>query len=385
MNFIVSSGALLKNLQLVDGIISTNVVVPILENFLFELNGHQLTITGSDMETVIKVTLEVQAEGGEEGALTKVCIPAKVFMNYLKNLPEQPLSFRVDESNFIIEISSSVGKYKIGGENGSEYTKEAEAENLSSFKMPSNQLVGAINKTLFAISTDNLRPAMTGVFFEMSADEMNFVGTDGHRLVKLTKTAMDNDQEKSIIVPKKPLHHLKNILPSDDSEVTLSYNETHLYVENEQIRLNCRLIDGKFPPYRAVIPQENPYRLTVDRIALISSLRRVSIFASQSTQQIVFDIKGNTLNISGQDVNLSFSGKETLACQYDGPDMLIGFNGKFLLEMLNTLGGDEVMIELSTNSRAGIFKPAEQEANEDLLMLLMPLMVGLEETQEGSE
>ncbi|HET8572860.1 MAG TPA: DNA polymerase III subunit beta [Edaphocola sp.] len=378
MDFIVSSGALLKNLQLVGGIISTNVVVPILENFLFELKGNTLTITGSDMETMIKASMEVQSENSEESGSQLICVPSKIFMDYLKNLPEQPLHIKTHPEDFSIEISSNSGKYKIGGENGREYPKEAEAEDLNTFSIPSSILTEAISKTIFATSTDNLRPAMTGVFFELNEEGITFVATDGHRLVKITRTDIDCPNEGGIIAPRKPLQHLKNILPDDDSLLKLSYNKTHLFVENNQIKLNCRLIDGKFPPYRAVIPAENPYALLVNRPDLISCLRRVSIFASKSTQQIVFDIVGSTINISGQDLDFSFEGKETLACQFNGPDMRIGFNGKLLIEMLNNISGDDLKLELSTPSRAGIYKPAEQPENTDLLMLLMPLMVGLD-------
>lgn len=380
MNFIVSSGALLKNLQLVGGIISTNVVVPVLENFLFELQGNTLTVTGSDMETMIKAHVEVQAESNESDEnIARVCVPSKIFLDYLKNLPEQPLHFKVSGSDFSIEISSNSGKYKIGGENGLEYPKEAEAESLTSFDIAPQTLTEAISKTIFAISTDNLRPSMTGVFFEMSSEGLTFVATDGHRLVKVNRNDVNCPEEGGIIVPRKPLQQLRNILSDEGGQLTLSYNTTHLFVKNDKINLNCRLIEGRFPPYRAVIPAENPYLLSTNRADLISCLRRVSIFASKSTQQVVFDIVGSTLNISGQDVDFSFEGKETLTCQFNGPDMKIGFNGKLLVEMLSNMEGEEVMLELSTPSRAGIFKPGEKEENLDLLMLLMPLMVGINE------
>lgn len=378
MNFIVSSGVLLKNLQLVGGIISTNVVVPVLENFLFELNGNTLTVTGSDMETMIKVELEVQAEGSEpSNGFSKICIPSKIFSDYLKNLPEQPLHIKANASDFSIEISSNTGKYKIGGENGMEYPKEAEGEALTSFTIAPSILTEAISKTIFAISTDNLRPAMTGVFLEMSEEGLTFVATDGHRLVKLNRKDTDCPTEGGLIVPRKPLQQLKNIISPEGSPLTLSYNKTHLFVQNDKVKLNCRLIEGRFPPYRAVIPADNPYTLTTNRADLISCLRRVSIFASKSTQQVVFDIVGNTVSISGQDVDFSFEGKETLTCQFNGPDMKMGFNGKLLIEILSNIEGENINLELSTPSRAGIFKPAEPEENTDLLMLLMPLMVGL--------
>jgi DNA polymerase-3 subunit beta len=378
MDFIVSSGVLLKNLQLVGGIISTNVVLPVLENFLFELERNKLTLTGSDMETMIKVDMEVQP--GEESASKnsgKICVPSKILLEYLKNLPEQPVHFTIREQDFSIELSSSTGKYKIGGENGNEYPKESQAEGLTSFQLPSIRLTEAINSTLFATSADNLRPAMTGVYFELAADSITFVATDAHRLVKLTRSDIQCPEEGSIIIPKKPLQQLKNILPADETPLDISYNATHLFISNGQIKLNCRLIEGKFPPYKAVIPAENPFNLILSRAELISCLRRVSIFANKSTSQVVFDIVGNTVNISAQDIDFSFEGNETLSGQYNGEDMKIAFNARLLIEMLTNMEGEEIKLELSTPARAGIFRPVEPVADEDLLMLLMPLMVGI--------
>jgi len=378
MHFIVSSSALLKNLQLVSGIISPNVVLPILENFLFDINGSKLTITGADMETMIKVVMEVQTGETEDGnKQSMICIPSKILTEYLKNLPEQPIHFTINENDHSIELSSSTGKYKIGGENGNEYPKEPQAEDTTSFQMTSIQLTEAINRTIFATSTDNLRPAMTGVFFEFEENGVNFVATDAHRMVKLTRTDISTPEAGSIIIPRKPLQQLKSILPADESILDISYNASHLFINSDRMNLNCRLIEGKFPPYRAVIPTENPFVLVVNRAELLSGLRRVSVFANKSTSQVVFDIVGNTVSISAQDIDFSYEGKETLQCQYNGEDMKIGFNSKLLIEMLNNLNGEELKIELSMPSKAGIFRQVEAVENEDLLMLLMPLMVGI--------
>jgi DNA polymerase-3 subunit beta len=377
MRFIVSSSALLKNLQVVGGIISANTVLPVLEDFLFDLNGSTLTLTGSDLETMIKVQLEVQTEGAGADNNGRICIPSKILMEYLKNLPEQPVHFAVNQSDNTVEISSSTGKYKIGGERTDEFPKEPQPNEATSFQFPSARLIEAINKTLFATSTDTLRPAMTGVLFEFGTDGVTFVATDAHRLIKLNRTDIACPEEGSIIVPRKPLQQLRNILPSDESMVEISYNNSHLFIRNERLNLSCRLIDAKFPPYRAVIPVDNPYSLTINRTDLMSSLRRVSIFANKSTNQVVFDIVGNMVNISAQDIDFSYEGKEQLNCQYSGEDMKIAFNAKLLIEMLNTLDGEDVVLELSMPSRAGIYRPVEKQENEDLLMLLMPLLVGV--------
>ncbi len=381
MHFIVSSTSLLKNLQLVGGIISANVVLPILEDFLFELNGNILTLTGGDMETMIKVNMDIQREltdgDGAEASSGRICIPSKILLEYLKNLPEQPVHFTINPGDNSIEISSNTGKYKIGGEKADEYPKEPQPNDTTSFSLPSAVLGEAINRTLFATSTDTLRPAMTGVYFELATDNITFVATDAHRLVKLTRTDINCPEEGGIIIPRKPLQQLRNILPGDSSPLEISYNTTHLFVRNDKIRLSCRLIEGKFPPYKAVIPVDNPFNLVIDRQDLISCLKRVSIFANKSTSQVVLDIVGNTVSISAQDIDFSYEGKEQLNCQYTGDDMKIAFNAKLLIEMLGNMDGDEVKLELSLPSRAGIYRPVEKTENEDLLMLLMPLMVGV--------
>jgi len=378
MHFIVSSSALLKNLQIVGGIISSNVVLPILEDFLFELEGNLLTLTGSDLETMIKVKLEVQVDpavGGDNKG--RICIPSKILLEYLKNLPEQPVRFSINTTDLTLEISSNTGKYKIGGERADEYPKEPQADETASVTMPSSILHEAISSTIYATSSDTLRPAMTGVYFELSPENVTFVATDAQRLVKLTRTDIKSQFERGFIVPRKPLQQLRNIIPSDDTSLEIFFNASHLFVKNEKLSLSCRLIDAKFPPYKSVIPTENPFNLLINRADLISSLKRVSVFANKSTSQVVFNIVGNTINISAQDVDFSYEGKEQLDCQYQGEDMKIAFNAKLLIEMLSNLSSEEVKLELSTPSRAGIYRPVDKDEQEDLLQLLMPLIVGL--------
>lgn len=378
MHFIVSSSALLKNLQIVGGIISSNVVLPILEDFLFELENNFLTLTGSDLETMIKVRMEVQVDpsvGGENKG--RICIPSKILLEYLKNLPEQPVRFSINTTDLTLEISSNTGKYKIGGERADEYPKEPQADETASVIMPSSILHEAITSTIYATSSDTLRPAMTGVFFELSPECVTFVATDAQRLVKLTRTDIKSQFERGFIVPRKPLQQLKNIIPSDDTALEIFFNTSHLFVKTTKLSLSCRLIDAKFPPYKSVIPTENPFNLLINRADLISSLKRVSVFANKSTSQVVFNIVGNTINISAQDVDFSYEGKEQLDCQYQGEDMKIAFNAKLLVEMLSNLSSEEVKLELSTPSRAGIYRPVDKDEHEDLLQLLMPLIVGL--------
>ncbi len=369
MKFIVSSSQLLKHVQQISGVISANTVLPILEDFLFEIDNNKLTIVATDLETVMKIHMDVEAK--DSG---RVCIPGKILHDSLKNIPEQPLTFNIDKNNGV-EITSDNGKYKVMGENPDNFPKEPLAESANSFKMPSSALVTAINKCIFATSTDELRPAMTGILFELSPDGVTTVATDAHRLVRFSRTDISSPEKASFVVPKKPLNLLKNVLPNTDAELTVSYNSNHLFVSQDGIEMVCRLIDARFPDYKVVIPADNPYKLTVNKNDFQNALRRINVFSNKSTNQVALSITGSELQLSAQDVDFSFEGNERMSCQYDGEDLQIAFNAKFLIEMLNAADTDEIVIELSTPTKAGIIKPSEQEENEELLMLVMPLML----------
>ena len=373
MRFIVTSTALLKNLQQISGVISSNVVLSVLEDFLFELKGNTLTLTATDLETMMRVQMEVNEAQGDG----RICIPSKILLDYLKNLPEQPITFNISEADLSIEMSSSVGKYKIGGEKADDFPKEPAPGDTNSFNMTSISLIESINKTLFAVSNDTLRPAMTGVYFELDKESISFISTDAHRLVQFRRSDVSCPEKSGFIVPKKPLQQLRATLPADETQLQIAYNDSHLFVSSNNLSMSCRLIDARFPDYKAVIPADNPYKLTINRTDFVSALRRVSIFANKTTNQVVLDINGNSLQLSAQDIDFSYEGKETLSCQYTGEDMKIAFNAKLMVEMVNNLDGDDLQIELSTPTRAGIFRPMEKGDNEDVLMLLMPLMVGV--------
>jgi DNA polymerase-3 subunit beta len=304
----------------------------------------------------------------------RVCIPAKILMDSLKNIPEQPLTFTIDK-NYAVEITSDNGKYKVMGENPDNFPKDPVADDTNSFTVTSAALVTAINKTLFAVSNDDLRPAMTGVFFEMDSKGLQFVATDAHRLVRYKRTDVSCPKTDSLIVPKKPLTLLKTAMPVNEDELTISYNSNHLFVMHGTTQLSCRLIDARFPDYKVVIPSDNPYKLTVNRTDFQGALRRVGIFSNKSTNQVVLTISGSQLQLTAQDIDFSFEGNERMKCQYNGEDLQIAFNAKFLIEMLSATDTEDVTVELSTSTKAGIIRPGDQEENEELMMLVMPLML----------
>ena len=369
MKFIVSSTQLLKHLQQISGVINANTVLPILEDFLFEIEKNKLTVVATDLETVMKIHMDIEAK--DSG---RVCIPSKILLDSLKNIPEQPLTFNIDK-NFSVEITSDNGKYKVMGENPDNFPKEPVFDKANSFTLASSSLVTAINKSLFAVSNDDLRPAMTGVYFELSGKGITWVATDAHRLVRFSRLDVQCPKTDSFIVPKKPLNLLKSALPSNEDELQVSYNSNHLFVQHDGTELVCRLIDARFPDYKVVIPTDNPYKLIVNKTDFQNALRRVSVFSNKSTNQVALSISGSELQLAAQDVDFSFEGNERMSCQYDGEDLQIAFNARFLIEMLNAADTDDIVLELSTPTKAGIIKPSGQNENEALLMLVMPLML----------
>lgn len=370
MKFIVSSSQLLKNLQILGGVINSNNTLPILDNFLFELSKNQLKISASDLETTMSSIIEVETE--DEG---EIAVPARLLLEILKTFPEQPLTFKT-ENNSTIEISSQSGKYSLAFVDGSEFPKAIELEKPSTTNISSKILATAISKTIFASGNDDLRPVMSGVFFQFSTDNLTFVATDAHKLVKYTRTDIKADEASEFIMPKKPLTLLKNILASINEDVNIEYNESNVKFSFLNSVMVCRLIDGKYPNYDAVIPKENPNILTLDRSSFLNSVKRVSIFSSKTTHQIRLKMAGTELNISAEDIDFSNKADERLQCSYQGDDMQIGFNSRFLLEMLTNLESNDVQIHMSLPNRAGILKPLDSlEEGEEITMLVMPVML----------
>lgn len=370
MKFVASTTGLLKQLQQISGVISTSSVLPILENFLFEIKDGQLTVHATDLETSMSTELQIEAK--QDG---RVAIPAKILLDTLKTLPEQPLTFSVNEENFAIEITSENGKYKLAGENGDDFPKIPVAEDVTNLHMPAEVLSNAIAKTLFAVSTDELRPAMTGVYVQLDSEGTTFVATDAHKLVRYKRTDAVSDSSATFIIPKKALNLLKSTLPGNDTTVEISYNNSNAFFNFNSIRLICRLIDARYPDYNAVIPTDHSGRLSIDRSDLLNSLKRISIYSNKTTNQVILKINGSEMQIHAQDLDFSNEANERLNCTFDGADIEIGFNAKFLIEILNVLESNEVMFELSGPTRAGIILPAEKDDNEEILMLVMPVML----------
>ena len=372
MNFIVSSSYLLKNLNSISGVITSNPVVPILENVLFEIEGGNLLITASDLQTSVMV--ELQVESKENGS---VAIPAKILIETLKNLPEQPVTFSIDDQNYNIEINSDNGRYKLAGENSADFPKVPGVNDGYSSDINSEILNSAISNTIFSTSTDELRPAMTGVFFKLSSTGCTFVSTDGHRLVKYIRTDIKGDEvDHDMILPRKSLNLLKSILPTDkSSDIKLDFNASNAYFSFENIKMVCRLIDERYPDYDNVIPSDNSNTVTITKSELLGSLKRISIYANKTTNQVRFKITGSEILISAEDLDFSNEANERISCEHDGDDIEIGFNAKFLIEMLSNIESEKVILKLSEPNRAGLLIPEDINDNEDITMLVMPVML----------
>jgi DNA polymerase-3 subunit beta len=370
MKFIVSSSLLLKNILVLGGILNTNNTLPILDYFLFEISKKSLKVTASDLESTL--TAEIEIESNDENI---IAIPAKLLIDTLKTFPEQPLTFNVLENN-TIEISSNHGKYALAYAKGDEFPKTLTISDASNSIISSKVLFQAINTTIFASGNDDLRPVMSGVFFQFSSEGSTFVATDAHKLVRYVRNDFKSDKLVEFIMPKKPLNILKGILMNNDYEVKIDFNDSNAKFIFSNLSLTCRLIDGKYPNYEAVIPKENPNVLTIDRSLFLNSAKRVSIFSNKTTHQIRIKINGNELIISAEDLDYSNKAEERLTCNYNGDDIEIGFNSRFLTEMLSNLNSDEVKLELSLPNRAGILTPTKSSSNEEkITMLVMPVML----------
>ncbi|MBD3627396.1 MULTISPECIES: DNA polymerase III subunit beta [Cyclobacterium] len=370
MKFIVSSSSLLKHLSSINGVVTTNPVVPILENFLFEIKDSKLTVTASDLQTSMMTEIEVEAK--EDG---NIAVPARILIETLKNLPEQPVTFSIDKETYSVEISSDNGRYKLSGENATDFPRIPGVTNASSVEMSTEILSNAIANTIFATSNDELRPAMTGVYINLSETNTTFVATDGHRLIRYRRVDIASPEATSIIVPRKALNLLKTTLPSENVPVTVEFNNSNAYFKFNHIKMICRLIDERFPDYENVIPQDNNNDMVINRQEFLGSLRRIAIYANKTTHQVRLKLTGSELQVSAEDLDFSNEANERLSCEHEGEDIEIGFNAKFLVEMLNNISAKEVTLKFSAPNRAGLILPSDMSENEDILMLVMPVML----------
>lgn len=372
MRFVVSSSALLGRLQSISRVSNSKNSLPILDCFLFELAGNQLTVTASDGETTMITTLEVI----ESEADIRFCINSKTILDSLKEISEQPLTFEINTSNMETVVNYQNGTFSIVGQQADDYPQPTTlTEGVTALEMSGEALLNGINRCVFATADDELRPVMNGVYFDITENDLTFVASDGHKLVRSKNYGVHGNGPASFILPKKPTTILKNLLPKEQGDVTLRFNDRNASVTLANYTLICRLIEGRYPNYNSVIPQNNPHRATIDRIALLSALKRVLVFSNQSSALIKLHLDTNRLVVSGQDIDFSTSAEESIVCEYDNTPMNIGFKGTFLIDILNNLDGENVIVELADPSRAGVIVPAEQHENEDVLMLLMPMML----------
>ena len=378
MRFIINSQLFLKHLSALNSVISNNNTVPIIACFHLHLEDNILTIKATDLETTMVTRIEL--ENARVEGIDTIAVPAKLLLDMLKSLDDVPINFAVDPENYSIEISSGEGKYSLAGQNAETFPAMPEMKDTVQTSMPASVLVNAINKTAFAASTDEMRQQMSGIFCEMTPENVTFVATDAHKLVRYRRNDIHSDESVNFILPRKPILQGKNILGANKEEfdVTIDYNNTNVFFSFDNFLIICRLVDGKYPNYEAAIPKDNPNKLTIDRQTFINTIKRVSLFANQSTHQVRLAIKEREIEISSEDLEFSNKAHETIPCSYDGDPMEIGFNAKFLTEMVSNLDTENILIELSHPSRAGIIFPIsddENAKNEDILMLVMPVML----------
>ena len=373
MKFVVSSTELLKHLNAISRVISSKNTLPILDNFLFRLEGKSLSITASDLETTLITTMEL--DHSEDDGL--VALPAKILLDTLKEFPEQPLSFQLDADTMGMSILSANGKFAIPGQNGEEFPNQPTLNpEHYTINVPHDVMLNGINKTLFATADDELRPVMNGINIEISPVGMTFVASDAHKLVRYKRTDAKSDNEASFILPKKPASLMKNLLPKEDFDVVLEFDEKNAIFQLTGFKMVCRLVEGRYPAYNSVIPVNNPNKLVIDRVEFYNTLRRVSVFANQASNLVRLKLTASELIVSAQDIDFAISAVEKIKCDFDGQEMEIGFKSTFLIEILSNLTSTDVKMMLSDPSRAGLLLPAEQEfEQEDVLMLLMPMMI----------
>ena len=375
MKFIVPSQLLYKNLQIVSGIITTNSAIPIIESVLFQIDGKKLKLTATDLETTMTTELELSdADGNGE-----IVVPSKIVLETLKSLPDVPVIFTISE-DFAIEMSADEANYKLVGYDSGEFPQKPEMENMSSWEIDAKILGNAITKTIFATATADIRPVMTGVLCELKPEEVTFVGTDAHRLVRYLHSGIKTGLEASFIMPRKPLLLLKSILQSYEGNVRVDFDDSKVGFTLESLSIVSKLIEGKYPNYSAVIPMNNSNILKIERLPFLQRMRSISPYANQSTHQVRLKIEPTTMRLTAENLDIAHRAEATVPCIFECENenelFEIGFSSKFLQEILSYLDSDEVVIKLSVPTSAGlIFPHVEDEKEENILMLLMPVML----------
>lgn len=378
MKFIINSQIFSKQLQAISGVLTQNNTVPIVNCFHFHIEEDQLTVKATDLETTMMA--KIQLESGRAEGIEDVAVPSRILLDTLKNMDDVPMTFTVDANTYGIEIVSGAGKYCLAGQNPETYPALPELDDATRIEMPVATLVEAVDKTAFAASTEPMRQQMAGIYFVFNEDGMTTVATDAHKLVRYRNHGVKSDTEVSFITPRKPIILVKNILGASKSEepVVVECNSKNVTFSFDNMYIVCRLVDGKYPNVEAAIPRENPNHLTVERLSLLNVLKRVGLFASQSTHQVRLALTDGEMNVSAEDIEFSNNAQEKMACHYEGEPMEIGFNARFLSEMLNNIDTNEVTMEMSQPNRAGIIFPVydtDEARQEEILMLVMPVML----------
>ncbi|WP_163321870.1 MULTISPECIES: DNA polymerase III subunit beta [Draconibacterium] len=375
MKFVVSSTELLSHLSAISKVISSKSTMPILDNFLFQLSETELTITASDLESTLITSLELDNIEGE-GA---IAVPAKLITDTLKEFPEQPLTFQIDGDSYHVEIFSDNGKFSIMGQNAEDFPEQPalDEEGASSIDVSHVVLQKGIEKTLFATADDELRPVMNGIYVELTPDFVSFVASDAHKLVRYRRLDAKAEFESSFILPKKPASLLKNLLPKEEFDVKLEFDDKNAFFTLSNYKLICRLVEGNYPSYNSVIPTNNPNKMIIDRLNFFNTVKRVSVFSNQASNLVKLNITDNQLVVSAQDIDFSISAVERINCEYEGEEIEIGFKSTFLQEILTNISTGDVKVEMSDPTRAGLLLPAENDEDEDMLMLLMPMMINV--------
>ena len=372
MKFNVSSSTLLLALQSASRVIASKNTLPILDSFLFNLEEGKMTITASDVETRLVTSFDITGQEGKG----LFAIDAKRLLDPLKELPDQPLSFDIDDYNMAVNVDYENGKFSIPGQKGDTYPQQKPLKNSAfSMTLESQIMLNGINRALFATADDELRPVMNGIYFDIQPDYLIFVASDGHKLARLCNTTVKSNERASFILPKKPANLLKSLLSKNADMITVTFDENNAYVKTPTFEMVCRLIEGRYPNYEAVVPTDNPNHVTIDRISFLSALKRISSFTSQATGLAKIEMSENEMVVSAQDIDFSTSGEEKIVCQYSSVPVSIGFKASFLIDILSNISSTNVVLQLADPTRAGVLVPSENEENEELLMLLMPMML----------